>query len=101
MVTVQDAEKSATDVARPYWSNGTFMVAQVYEDVDYYAVVYGAEEWYLRGDDDYLLIGDWPVFVRRMDGAVVLPAGVEGVDDVVDYLDKMALIVDRTTPQPQ
>ena len=101
MVTVEDAQRVATDVARPSWDKGTFMIAEVFEDEDYYAVVFGAREWFIDGDESFIRIGDWPVFVDKETGESVIPQGVTGILDVLDYLDHMTEVINWFKDSPE
>jgi hypothetical protein len=78
------------------WSGGTFMIASVREDADYFGFTYGNREWIVDEDPAYELVGGWPVFVNKAMGQMETPSIVTSWWSANEYFDQMPILVDNT-----
>ena len=78
------------DLAASNGMPGTFDVAEIREDADWYAVVYGPRE--ADDDPDFVMLGLLPAFVNKSTGSIGYPDGIRGPLDVLDRLDAMTVV---------
>lgn len=84
MISYKEATEIVTKELQPKWEFGTFYVEpKGYENDEIFMVPYGAKE-FLVDDDDEFMVTDYPVaFVNKETGEL----------DLVDYLSNRDLIV--------
>lgn len=76
------------------WSGGTFMIAEVREDADYFGFTYGNREWLLDEDPAFELTGGRPTFVSKSTGKEETPSGVDSWWTANERFDQMTVVWD-------
>ena len=95
-ISLEEAEAMMNDTHGDSWEDGTFMIAEVREDADYFGFTYGNREWLLDEDPAFEVTGGWPTFVSKSTGYEETPSGVDSWWAANEHFDQMTLVKDYT-----
>lgn len=96
MIERWQAEALVTAKHADAFPDDHFMIAAVWEDAELFAITFGDREWLVNGDEAYLILGSWPIFIHKETGAEVNPPEVNTITEALDRLDQMNLLTDYT-----
>lgn len=96
-ISLAEAEAVVNHTHGDSWDGGTFMIAEVREDADYFGFTYGNREWLLDEDPAFEITGGWPTFVHKSTGQEETPSGVDSWWTANERFDQMTVVWDYTS----